>query len=165
LLQLGGLAEDPVKAAAMVGEALDSGQAAETFSRMVVAQGGPSNLLQSPENFLPAAPLVRAVFPDEAGFVTRVGTRRVGQCVIVLGGGRQRAEDEIDPSVGLSQIAGVGVEVGPQHPLAVIHASSEDSWKHAAQLLRSGFTIGPERLDPGPPVHAGVQGGVPHARH
>jgi thymidine phosphorylase len=165
LLQLGGLARDPETATAMVSKALDSGMAAEQFSRMVAAQGGSNRLVQSPETLLPVAPIIRPVFPLQVGFVNAINTRVVGNTVITLGGGRQRAEDEVDHSVGISEIAGVGSAVGHDMPLATLHAANEDSWQHAAKFLRSGFEIGPEPGQPQPVIHASVKGGAPHAKH
>lgn len=164
LLQLGGLANDPSDAAAKVENALDSGRAAEQFSRMVAAQGGPVNLVESPETFLPEASVIRPVFSRQEGFVTSIQTRTVGNAVVMLGGGRQRAEDAIDPSVGISHIAGIGTAVGPGDPLAVLHAVSQDSWNRVASMVQSGFEVGSEPVQPQSPVHASVKGGAPHAK-
>lgn len=164
LLQLGGLADDPASAASMVGNALDSGGAAEQFSRMVAAQGGPAGLLQNPEAHLPVAPVIRPVFPRQSGFVQAINTRTVGNVVVVLGGGRQQAEDKVDPSVGISGIAGVGEPTGPDVPLATLHAASQDSWEHAAAVLRSGIEIGPEPGQSQPAIHASVKGGATHEK-
>ena len=142
LLLLGGLADCHAEAEKQVMNALDSGMAAEQFSKMVAAQGGPSGLIQNPDAFMSVAPVVRPVFPEASGFISAIETKTVGTVVVSLGGGRQRAEDTIDPSVGVSQISGLGMKVDTSTPLAVVHAVSEDSWENAALLLRSGFSIG-----------------------
>jgi len=151
LLQLGGLAGDLEEGREMARMSLDSGRAAEQFSAMVVAQGGPSALLQDPESFLPVAPVVRPVCAGMQGYVTRIDTRAVGSTVVFLGGGRRRAEDPVNPSVGISGIAAVGKEVNPNSPLAVIHAASEGDWERAAHLLEAAFKVG-EELTTGVPV-------------
>jgi thymidine phosphorylase len=163
LLQLGRLADHPGEADKLVMNSLDSGKAAEQFSKMVHAQGGPSDLMQNPATFLPRASIVRPVFPDASGFITAIQTKTVGRVVVALGGGRQRAEDSIDPSVGISDISGVGMEVDSHAPLAVIHAATEDSWEHAAILLKSGFSIGRSPGRAFPVIHDRVMGETPNA--
>jgi len=163
LLQLGGLAEQPAEAEKLVMNSLDSGSAAEQFSKMVAAQGGPSDLLRDPAAFMPTAPVIRPVFPDAGGFITAIQTKTVGSTVVALGGGRQRSEDSIDPSVGVSNISGVGMRVDARTPLAVIHAATEESWENAAILLKAGFSIGQSPGEASPVIHSTVIGGTPDA--
>ena len=70
--------------------------------------------------------------------------RDVGLVVTGLGGNRRREDDVIDPAVGLTEIAPVGAEVGPDRPLAVIHAPSEDAADEAIAALRAAITVGDE---------------------
>jgi len=162
LLLLGGLAETPDDAEKRVMRSLDSGMAAEQFAKMVTAQGGPSGLIDDPSSFLPGAPVIRPVFPDSSGFVTAIQTKTVGTTVVGMGGGRQRAEDSINPSVGVSALSGVGMRVDSEVPLAVIHAASEDSWESAATLLKSGFSIGQSPGEVFPVIHSTIKGGASH---
>jgi len=158
LLQLGGLAGNPIEAEKQVMRSLDSGMAAEQFSKMVAAQGGPSGLVRDPSSFMPRALVIRPVFPDTSGYITAIQTKTVGTTVVALGGGRQRSEDSINPSVGVSDISGVGIWVDSDVPLAVIHAASEDSWESAAVLLKSGFSIGQSPGKVIPAIHSTVKG-------
>jgi len=143
-LSMCGLAANESEGQAMARSALDSGEAAERFARTVAAQGGPSDLLQQPETRLPQAPVRRAVAPKEPGFVRAIDTEAIGMTVIRLGGGRRRAEDGIDPAVGLSQISRLGSEVGPDRPLVVVHAADEADWERAASALRAAMEVEPE---------------------
>jgi thymidine phosphorylase len=158
LLQLSGLAADPGKADEMALASLESGRAAEQFAVMVAAQGGPSGLLQNAQALLPSAPVIRPVFAENRGFICSIDTKTVGSTVVFLGGGRRRAEDAIDPSVGIADIAEIGQQVDSDVPLAVIHAASESSWEHAANRLQSSFQIGPRHVDSLPVIYARVEG-------
>jgi thymidine phosphorylase len=140
-LLLGGLAASHDAAAAQVDAALGSGAAAEHFARMVAALGGPADLLDHPEAYLPAAPIVRSVAPARAGFVAAVDARRIGLAVLALGGGRDRPDAAIDFAVGLDQVAPIGSEVGPDRPLARLHARDETSAARAAAMLRDAVMI------------------------
>ncbi|MCW7542054.1 thymidine phosphorylase [Aquabacterium sp. A7-Y] len=131
LLQQCGRAAGTAEAQALLRRALDSGQAAERFARMVAGLGGPNDLFDRSQRYLTAAPLVRPVpVPPEvraAGLscLAGVDTRALGLVVVQLGGGRRRGGDRIDPSVGLSAIAPVGTALPPGTPVACVHAASE----------------------------------------
>lgn len=136
--------------AARIAQALDSGAAAERFGRMVAAQGGPSDFLERWQAHLPVAPVVRAVEAPREGIVSALDTRAIGLAIVVLGGGRRREGDRIDPRVGLTQIARPGEAVGPCRPLALIHAATEAEAEAAARTLRAAVTLGTEAPAPAP---------------
>ncbi len=152
LLLLSRLAESPKKARLMLNRVLDTGQAAEYFARMVSMQGGPSDLLEQPESYLPAAPVVRALVAPRSGCIENMDTRAIGLCIVGLGGGRRRAKDKIDHRVGLSQFCLVGQSVCSGEPLLTIHAADETSWRAAAEELLDAIVIG-RRKDSLPAVY------------
>jgi thymidine phosphorylase len=140
LLALGGVLEEDAAAAA-VAHALASGAAAERFARMVVALGGPPDLLERPERHLPEAPVRRAVHLERSGFVAAVDARALGLAVVGLGGGRRRVTDRVDPRVGLADVRGIGEEVGPDAPFALVHAATDSDASAAAALLRAAVEV------------------------
>jgi thymidine phosphorylase len=141
MLRLGGLARDEDEGRGLMEEAVASGAAAERFARMVSALGGPADLLENPGRHLAAAPVIRAIEPAESGNVAAIDTRALGLAVVALGGGRTRPEDAVDPAVGLTELAGIGQEVGEGAPLAVIHARDEASAERAAQTVRRAYAV------------------------
>lgn len=145
LLVMGGLATDDADARARLGDALDSGAAAERFARMVAALGGPTGIVDAPWDHLPRAPRTVGVYPDGEAVVTSIDTRAVGLVVVALGGGRSRPGDPIDPAVGLSELATLGDRVGPDRPLALVHARSDDAVAHAAAALHEAYGLGARR--------------------
>jgi thymidine phosphorylase len=149
LLVLGGVESEVGAAREAAVRALDGGSAAERFGAMVSELGGPAALLEDPDRYLPAAPVVRAVAPREAGIVTGVDVRAVGIAIIGLGGGRARETDAIDHSVGLTEVAAIGERVGPgERPLAVVHARDGEGAERAAGELRSAYGLGDGPVEP-----------------
>jgi thymidine phosphorylase len=72
---------------------------------------------------------------------------------VTLGGGRQRPEDAVDPAVGLADLSGPGDAVGPDRPLAVVHARSLADATAAATAVRGAMTVGDGPAGPiGSPV-------------
>jgi thymidine phosphorylase len=143
LLVLGGVVEDAAEGRAAAEHALDSGAAAERFAAMVGELGGPSDLVEAPGRHLRAAPVIRAVEPAGSGAVAAIDVRAVGIAVVGLGGGRARETDPVDHSVGFTEVAALGEQVGPgERPLAVVHAPDEAGADRAAEALRAAFTLG-----------------------
>ncbi len=142
LLVLGGLDPEPGAARGRLEAALGSGAAAERFARMVAALGGPSDLIEDPDRHLPAAAVVRPALPQVPGVIGAMDLRRIGLAVVELGGGRRDAADRIDHGVGLSEVAGIGEAVGPERPLALVHARSPAAAEAAERALRDAFDLG-----------------------
>ena len=142
MLLLGKLAPDLDTARAQIEQAFASGAAAERFARMIVALGGPADLLEAPQKHLAAASVVKPVYPETSGQVAAVDTRAVGLAVVALGGGRVRPQDPIDHAVGIVALAGIGDTVGPDRPLGIVHARNEAGYDAASQRLRKAYRIG-----------------------
>lgn len=151
MLVLGGVAPGRSQGRGMVQKVLNEGEAAERFSRMIAAQGGPVDLLDRPGKYLASAPIARPVFPDSPGVVSIMDTRSIGYVVVHLGGGRRRAEDNINPAVGLADLCTVGQQLDSQTPLATLHAASESDWQHAAGKLKAAIRIEQQAVE-APPV-------------
>ncbi|SIO44664.1 thymidine phosphorylase [Rhodovulum sp. ES.010] len=151
-LALGGLADDAGDGAGRIARALESGEAALKFGEMVAELGGPSDFIERWPDRLPAAPVVQEVVAREGGVVLGIDGEALGLAVVGLGGGRRREGDRINPSVGLSEIAALGDEIGTGQPLALIHASSEEDADVAAEAVRAACTLGDSGADVPPLV-------------
>ena len=104
LLVAVGHSESLDAARATLTDCLDSGAAREKFEQMVAAQGGDLSAARSVASEF-------AITADRSGFVTAIDTEALGQAVIDLGGGRQRAGEAIDHSVGIDCITRLCQEV------------------------------------------------------
>jgi thymidine phosphorylase len=149
-LAAGGLAGDDTAGREAAQKALDEGAAAERFAAMVRALGGPADLLERPDEHLAGASVTRPVTPERPGRVTGMDCRAVGLVVTGLGGNRRREDDVIDHAVGLSEIAPVGASVGPDRPLAVVHARGDASAEEAVAALRAAIAVGEDAPEPSP---------------
>jgi thymidine phosphorylase len=151
LLVLGGVAGDEAAAARAVARALESGDAAERFARMVAALGGPSDLLENPDRHLPRAPVREAVHLDQTGVVATIDARALGLAVVALGGGRRRATDPIDPAVGLAEVRGIGETVDADVPFAIVHARTASDAAAAIQTIRGAVDVVDSATEAVPP--------------
>ncbi|NNF62033.1 MAG: thymidine phosphorylase [Gammaproteobacteria bacterium] len=153
MLIVGGLETDRDAALARVDTAVTSGRAAETFGRMVSALGGPADFVERYTHYLVSAPVTLPVHADNHGYLTSVDAFAVGNAIVELGGGRSALDDELDLSVGFSDIAPVGTPIDAHTPLAVVHAASTATAEHAAMLLRDACTIDASAPEPRPVIY------------
>ncbi|MGQ0835416.1 MAG: thymidine phosphorylase [Gammaproteobacteria bacterium] len=153
MLVLSGLEKEREAARQRADAAVTSGRAAEIFGRMVAALGGPADFIERPDGYLPVAPVTSAVQPATSGYLAAVNARAVGNAIIGLGGGRRRADDKLDLSVGFTDIAPIGAAVDPARPLAVVHAASDADAQRAIHNLRAACTITPSPPPPRPVIY------------
>ncbi len=117
------------------------------FSRVFLRDAGvtPADFVEKMETYLPKAPVEHAVLAPAGGFVSEIATRDLGIEVVALGGGRSRAEDAIDHSVGIDRLLPLGAEVAAGEALAVVHARSQGDAERAAATVLRCYGIGPAR--------------------
>jgi thymidine phosphorylase len=152
MLLLVGLASDVDVATKTLVAARADGHAAECFQQMVAALGGPADLMERPDAYLPAATVTMRVEPGREGYLQSIDTRAIGLSVVALGGGRMRVNDPIDHTVGLSEVAGLGEYVDHERPLAIVHARSESEAAIAADAVRAACSIDDSQPTVGPVV-------------
>ncbi len=157
LLALGGLAEDASDGRARIEAAFRSGAAAERFGKMVAELGGPADFVERHGDHLPRAAVIRDVAAGGAGYVTGIDPRAIGIAVIELGGGRRRACDTIDPSVGFDRLLPVGAQVQPGDPLGRVHAANDAQAQQAVEALQLAYGIGAQ-APPRMPLFQGAFG-------
>jgi len=151
MLIVGDVESDRDAALRKVDEAVTSGRAAEVFDRMVAGLGGPANFVDDCDAHLPRAPVTRAVHAK--GYLAGMNARAVGNVIIELGGGRRMVGEELDLSVGLSDIASIGTDFDEQTPLAIVHARSDNDAERAAASLLGACSFGDAQPPKRPVVH------------
>lgn len=129
-----------VEARAPAEDALASGRALEMFRKIIAAQGGDPNVADDP-SLLPQAQHRIEVPSESEGFVSAIDCAAIGRAASLLGAGRQRKEDRIDPAVGVVVLKKIGDRVGKHDPLAVIHANDLSAVPEASLAIREAYTL------------------------
>ncbi|HVA18040.1 MAG TPA: thymidine phosphorylase, partial [Candidatus Dormibacteraeota bacterium] len=101
-------------------EMIATGQARDTFRRVVRQQGGDHRIVDDP-SLLPRARYTQTVRNKQDGFVAHIACERVGVASLVLGGGREKQDDVIDPAVGIVLEKKVGDAVTSGDALCILH--------------------------------------------
>lgn len=140
MFYLGGAAKTREQGRSKAQALLQSGQALEKFAQMVELQGGDPRVLDD-TSLLPRAKYTRDVTSPRTGFVEAVDCRAIGVASVILGGGREKKEDSIDPSVGIVLHRKLGDTIASGEPLCTLHYNSEIQAAEAAALLGRSFHI------------------------
>jgi pyrimidine-nucleoside phosphorylase len=140
MLHLGG-ASGTVKEGKKQSEKLiASGKALEKFRQMVELQGGDPRTIDDPKK-LPQAKHSVMHSSSQDGYLASLQCEQVGTACVILGGGRERKEDSVDPAVGIVLHKKVGDAVSAGEPLATIYYNSETRMASARKLLEESYQI------------------------
>ncbi|MDB5309852.1 MAG: pdp [Gemmataceae bacterium] len=140
MVVLAGLAVEAHEAVRKVRAALDSGAGLDVFRRCVEQQGGDPRVVDDYSR-LPTAPRTTAVVAPRAGFVAEMTAGAVGVAGMVLGGGRERAEDAVDHAVGVVCRAKPGERVAAGETVYEVYYRTTSRMLAALPLLEESFTI------------------------
>ena len=141
MLVLGGKAEDPASAKAMLTAALDSGAGIEELRAMITAQGGDATCVEDVGK-LPQPTLIKEVKVGREGYIAAMDTEALGYAAQAMGAGRVRKTDVIDYSVGYILSVRIGDHVTPDTPLCTLYARNEADAAKAEAAIRAAITIG-----------------------
>lgn len=142
MFRLGGASATLEQGRTLARELLDSGKALAKFRDMVQLQGGDVRALDDPSR-LPAAEHRVEVPSPAAGYIASIQCESVGTACVVLGGGRERKEDAVDPAVGIVVHKKIGDSVAEGEPLCTIHCHSDAQAIRARELLAESYAIAP----------------------
>jgi pyrimidine-nucleoside phosphorylase len=140
MFYIGGASATVADGKRLAQEILASGKAFDRFRQMVELQGGDTSVIDDPAR-LPSADHRVEVPSPGAGYVAAIACEQVGTACVVLGGGRERKEDSVDPSVGIVIHKKIGDRVSVGESLCTIHCHSDAQAAHAKTLLEESYQI------------------------
>lgn len=119
---------------------IKDGSALAKFAEFVRAQGGDDSAIFDTDLFEKAS-ISYEVTATKAGYITNIHTDEIGMTSLILGGGRETKESEIDLSVGMKihKKNGDKVEVGTS--LATLYANDETKLAAAKERFLAAYTI------------------------
>jgi pyrimidine-nucleoside phosphorylase len=158
MFQLGGKTHSVAEGKAKAAKLIDSGGALETFRQMVALHGGDARVVDNPD-LLPRAKSTREVISTASGRVTAIDCGAVGVACVILGGGREKKEDSVDPAVGIVLHRRVGDAVSAGESLCTVHYNDDTRAARAAELLLRSYRIGDQAPVNKPLIHRVIRGG------
>ena len=140
MIHLGGRAPSVADAKKLAAELIRSRQAFQKFRELVALQGGDVACIDDPAK-LPRANFSLDLKSPANGFVASIQCESVGTACVILGGGREKKEDSVDPSVGIILHKKVGDRVAPGDSLCTLLYNSAERAAHAKALLEQSYRI------------------------
>ena len=158
MLMLSGLAATQAEGKEKLLHALRSGAGLEKLRRMIYALGGDPTYI-SAEKIKELCKVRRLVdvYPEKDGFLAGLAAEKIGVASQMLGAGRAKKEDRIDPAVGLIMHKRVGDILSVKEPFCTLYVNDETHLDEAVVLLHESMTISDRKPAPSPLVYAIVK--------
>lgn len=144
MLLVGGKAKTEQEAEIQLIKTIRDGSALKKLAEFVTAQGGNADAVYDP-SLLPQASIVEPLLADRDGYINQIICDEVGVCSLLLGGGRETKDSQIDLSVGILLKKKKGDFVKKGEPLAEIHANDMQKLKDAQERLSKAYIIDDEK--------------------
>ena len=120
-------------------EAIRDGRAYRKLLEWIAAQGGDTAVLED-LSLLPVSPVCYALVSKEEGYLAHMATDGIGTAACLLGAGRAKKEDTIDPGAGIVLCAKVGDHVKAGQTLAYLHTREEALLPAAEKAFLASLT-------------------------
>ncbi len=140
MFYLGGRTASVAEGKKVAAEMIATGRAHDKFREIVRLQGGDAKVVDDTSR-LPHARHTVDVPSRADGYIAGTQCENFGVACVVLGGGREKKEDSIDPAVGLVFHKKVGERVRRGEPLCTIHYNSDARLPEARQLIEQSYSI------------------------
>ncbi len=147
MIMLGGKAKSIEEGINIAKETVHSGKAYEKFIQLIEKQGGDITYIENPGKYpLPKHSI--EIKSTSEGYISDIDALEVGLVSIILGAGRTKVDDVIDPKAGIILRKKVGDKVEFGEQLAVFFTDKEDAIKIAKERLSKAFKITPQKPQP-----------------
>ena len=133
-------AQNVKEARVMLEKVIEDGSALDKLAEFIEAQGGDKELVYHPDK-LPTASIIEEIQSPMEGYIEHIECDEIGICSLILGGGRETKESDIDLSVGLVLSKKVGDFVRKGESLAVIHANDSEKLRSAKERFLKAYTF------------------------
>ncbi len=131
---------------------IENGAGLEKFKDMVRAQNGNPDVGDNPD-LLPTARYIKEIKAPTDGIIVKMDTRRIGRAGVLLGAGRMKKEDSIDPAVGFSVLKKIGSKVNKEEPIALIHYNNASRIEDVEREYLKAVEIGSDEVSDNPLIY------------
>jgi pyrimidine-nucleoside phosphorylase/thymidine phosphorylase len=126
---------------------LNDGSAFAVLQNVIRAQGGNADALTQFE-LLPNASGEHIITSPREGYISRINADDIGRAAVLLGAGRERMGDSIDPAVGIILQAKVGDSVAGGAGLCALYYTDETQLTEAVQMVEDAFRLSSNQTEP-----------------
>ncbi len=146
MLILGGKASNESDARNKLVKAVSDGSALNRLAQFVKAQGGDDKYVYEPDR-LKLATIVTDIISPQDGYISHIDCEEIGICSLMLGGGRETKESEIDLSVGLLLDKKTGDMVKKGDKIATVYSSDENKTGPVIERFLKAYHFSSEKCE------------------
>ena len=146
MLKLAGKGDDLEENKSKMLENIKNGKAYHKFLELVKKQGGDINYIENLAK-LPKATYIEAFYSKKDGYIQEINSKEIGKIAGILGAGREKKEDDVDPAVGIVLNKKVADEVKKGDILAYIHANDKKKLEQAKKTLEKVILVENRRVE------------------
>ncbi|AFN74074.1 pyrimidine-nucleoside phosphorylase [Melioribacter roseus P3M-2] len=147
MIYLGGKSKNIVEGKKIAAELISNGKAFEKFTEITELQGGDVSFLLKPEKY-PASKYRKEILSDKTGFIKTIDAYRIGMTSVMLGAGRLKKEDKIDPKAGIIFYPKIGMKIKKGDLIAEIFTDNKDVLDAASDSIKNSVEISREKTPP-----------------
>lgn len=124
----------------MLQNAIDNKSGIAKLKELVIAQGGNPNIIDNP-NLLPSAKYIYTLKAKECGYIHSMNTTSLGKAACILGAGREKKSDIIDPAVGYVMECELSQKINKGDTICTIYYNDSTNLKSACSIILNSIII------------------------
>ena len=144
-LMVSKIAKNKEEAYSLINRKIHNGEALNKLRDMIIYQHGNPDVINDYNLFGNANEVVN-VYAKKAGYVKKIHTLAIGTAAMILGAGRNKMDDVIDPVVGIKAFKKVGDYVKDGDVLGVIYSNGKNT-EEAITRFENSFEIVNEKVE------------------
>lgn len=144
MLEAGGVVRNVSAGRKLALSKLTDGSAWKKFLQMVEFQGGSLSMIEDTSLF-PKAPVTVEWKAPRRGYITKINSEEIGRMIVDLGGGRKKASDTVNPSVGFQFHKKLGSNVAAGDPIVTAHLPEGTDLAAWEKRFHAAIQLSPQR--------------------
>ena len=144
LLMLSNIASAQEEAEIMLKKAVEDGSGFTRLRSMLDEMGGDVRYVDDP-NLLVRTKRIVPIYKDCTGYIKKLDAKSIGLAALLLGAGREKAGDTVDPAVGILMKKRCGDRIEKDEPIAYMYVNDETNLDEAVSKLVNAVCVADEK--------------------
>lgn len=144
LLMLSNIASTQGEAEIMLKKAVEDGSGFTRLRSMLEEMGGDVRYVDDP-NLLVRTKRIVPIYKDCTGYIKKLDAKSIGLAALLLGAGREKAGDTVDPAVGILMKKRCGDRIEKDEPIAYMYVNDETNLDEAVSKLVNAVCVADEK--------------------
>lgn len=141
MLLMSGICDSVEDSRSKIQDVLESGEALEKFRENLELQSGDPKICDDPEILLDKDLIEFEIKANKSGYINEIETDEIGKAICNIGGGRLKAEDSIDHTIGYACVAKLGDEIKSGETLGILYCRNKIQAESISEKLQIAHKI------------------------